>query len=115
MGHASIGETEGTYGHLVREHHERDVDALDVAFQAAIAPGDDVGTRKSRDSRRPAAFHCVPPAASQPLSVDQRDEELMVEGKGFEDRDPKFLENLRDAIVRNAAKRGRPRPTASHP
>ena len=38
----------------------------------------------------------------------------MVEGKGFEDRDLKFLENLRDAIVRSAAKRGRPRPTASH-
>jgi hypothetical protein len=38
----------------------------------------------------------------------------VVEGKGFEGRDPKFLENLRDAIVRNAAKRGRPRPTASH-
>jgi integrase len=29
MGHASIGETEGTYGHLVREHHERNVDALE--------------------------------------------------------------------------------------
>src|SRR5438067_63163 len=83
-GHASIGETEGTYGHLVREHHERDVDALDVAFQAAMAPGDNVGTRTSLDSRRPAASHCVPPAAGQPLSVDQRDEELMVEGKGFE-------------------------------
>src|SRR5437899_10054736 len=27
MGHASIGETEGTYGHLVHERHERDVDA----------------------------------------------------------------------------------------
>src|SRR6059036_80891 len=36
------------------------------------------------------------------------------EGKGFEDPDPRFLANLRDAILRNAAKRGRPRPTASH-
>src|SRR2546430_1491583 len=32
----------------------------------------------------------------------------MVEGKGFVARDLKFLENLRDAIVQNAAKRGRP-------
>jgi len=39
----------------------------------------------------------------------------VVEGKGFVDRDLKFLENLRDVIVQNAAKRGRPRPTASHP
>ena|SRR5437867_11139397 len=38
-----------------------------------------------------------------------------VEGKGFVERDLKLLENLRDAIVQNAAKRGRPRPTASHP
>jgi len=41
--------------------------------------------------------------------------EVMVDGKGFVERDLKFLENLRDAIVQNAAKRGRPRPTASHP
>ncbi len=40
---------------------------------------------------------------------------LMVEGKGFNEPDPRFLENLRDAILRNAAKRGKPRPTASHP
>src|SRR5437867_7400988 len=36
------------------------------------------------------------------------------EGKGFDDPDPRFLANLRDAILRNAAKRGMPRPTASH-
>jgi len=84
MGHASIGETEGTYGHLVREHHERDVDALEVAFRAAMAPDDDGGTGESLDSRRPAASHCVPPAAGQSLSADQSDEESMVEGKGFE-------------------------------
>src|SRR2546425_1033127 len=85
MGHASIAETEGAYGHLVREHHERDVDALDVAFRAAMTPDDDDGgTRGSLDSRRPAASHCVPPAAGQSLSADQSDEESMVEGKGFE-------------------------------
>jgi hypothetical protein len=39
----------------------------------------------------------------------------MVEGKGFVAHDLKFLENLRDAIVQNAAKRGKPRPTASRP
>jgi hypothetical protein len=32
MGHASIGETEGTYGHLVRERHGPDVDQLDASF-----------------------------------------------------------------------------------
>jgi len=84
MGHASIGETEGTYGHLVREHHERDVDALEVAFRAAMVSDDDSGTPESLDSRRPAASHCVPPAAGQSLSADQSDEESMVEGKGFE-------------------------------
>src|SRR5438876_9686066 len=36
------------------------------------------------------------------------------EGKEFDDPDPRFLANLRDAILRNAAKRGMPRPTASH-
>src|SRR5437867_328295 len=84
MGHASIGETEGTYGHLVREHHERDVDALDAALWPDAAPQDDGGTRESLGPRRPAASHCVPLAAGQSLSADQSDEESMVEGKGFE-------------------------------
>jgi hypothetical protein len=39
----------------------------------------------------------------------------MVEGKGFDVNMLIFLENLRDAIVRNAAKRGRSRPLASPP
>jgi hypothetical protein len=38
----------------------------------------------------------------------------MVEGKGFDQPDPRFIENLRDAIVRNAAKPRKPRPPASH-
>ena len=84
MGHVSIGETEGTYGHLVREHHERDVDALDAALWPAAAPQDDGGTRESLGHRRPATSHCVPPAAGRSLSTDQSGGELMVEGKGFE-------------------------------
>jgi hypothetical protein len=32
MGHVSIVETEGTYGHLVHERHERDVDHLDAVL-----------------------------------------------------------------------------------
>src|SRR5947207_6497877 len=79
MGHASIGETEGTYGHLVREHHERDVDALEVAFRAAMAPDEYGGTGEPLDSPRPATSHCVPPAAGPSLSGDQSDEESMVE------------------------------------
>jgi hypothetical protein len=100
LGHASIEETEGTYGHLERERHERRVD-LDAVL------GD---------------VHARPPAstlsgAEGRIAGQLRDftrEDLVVEGKGFVDRDPKFLENLRDAIVRNAAKRSRLCPTASH-
>ena len=84
MGHASIGETEGTYGHLVREHHERGVDAFDTALWPATSPEDGDGTPESLDSRRPAASPYVPPATCRPLSADQSGEELMVEGKGFE-------------------------------
>src|SRR5439155_18251451 len=52
--------------------------------------------------------------AIEPDSLATSWENLMVEGKGFDVTTPRFLENLRDAILRNAAKRGRPRPTASH-
>jgi integrase len=84
MGHASIAETEGTYGHLVREHHERDVDALDVGFRSALGPDDDEEGREFQGPRRPAASHCVPPVTGGLLSADQSEEEWMVEGKGFE-------------------------------
>jgi hypothetical protein len=57
MGHASIADTEGAYGHLVREHHERGVDALDPALWS-VAPSEDSGG-KARVSRP------GPPAASQ--------------------------------------------------
>src|SRR5439155_27069968 len=56
------------------------------------------------------AFQQYPDSVQSVVNPD-----LMVEGEGFVARDLKFLENLRDAIVQNAAKRGRPRPTASHP
>lgn len=88
MGHASIGETEGTYGHLVRERHERDVGALDAVLRATAPPGDGDGTPEPDDSDRPAASHCVPPATGRSLSVDQRGGELLVEGKGFVWRRP---------------------------
>ena len=55
MGHASIGETEGTYGHLVRERHERDVEALDTVLGFAAPRADREGTAESLDSGRPAA------------------------------------------------------------
>src|SRR5687767_9752920 len=89
MGHAPIGETEGTYAHLVLERHERDVDVLDAVLWAAVlwaaAPaGDGDGTPEPHDSDRPAASHCVSPATGRSISADQRGGELMVEGKGFE-------------------------------
>jgi len=56
MGHASIAE-KGTYRHLVRERHERDVDALDVAFRAALRTDDDEEPRELQGPRRPTASH----------------------------------------------------------
>ena len=84
MGHASIGETEGTYGHLVRERHERDVDHLDAVLGAVSATGEGGGAPESDDFERPAASPGVPPATARSLSADQRGGEFMVEGKGFE-------------------------------
>jgi len=84
MGHASIAETEGTYGHLVRERHERHVEALDAALGSVSEPEEADGTRESFDSRRPAASPYVPPGTGRPLSADQSGRESMVEGKGFE-------------------------------
>src|SRR5256712_9006864 len=62
MGHASIGETEGTYGHLVRERHERDVDQLDTALWGVNSAGDGGGTLQSDDPERPPR----PPPAHPP-------------------------------------------------
>ena len=67
-----------------RERHERDVDQLDAPLWGVDSAGDGGGTLESDDAERPAASHCVPPAAGRALSADQRGGELMVEGKGFE-------------------------------
>jgi hypothetical protein len=83
MGHASIGETEGTYGHLVRERHERDVDHLDAVLWSGNSAGDGGGTLESDDSERPATSPGVPPATGRTLSTEQSGGEIMVEGKGF--------------------------------
>ncbi len=112
MGHASIAETEGTYGHLVREHHERDVDALEAALGSALTSQDADETRESLDSRRPAASHCVPPATGRPLSADRSAGESMVEGKGFVGTralSPRYFER---GPRQNAAESGSPRNQA---
>jgi hypothetical protein len=114
MGHASIGEAERTYGHLVRERHEPDVDHLDAVLWAVSGSDDGSGAPESNDSERPAVSPDAPPATARSLSVDQHGGDLMVEGKGFDATATRFVENLRDAIVRNATQRSRPRPTASH-
>jgi len=57
MGHASIGETEGTYGHLVRERHERDVDHLNAVLWGVNSAGEGGGRLESDDAERPTASH----------------------------------------------------------
>jgi hypothetical protein len=55
-----------------------------------------------------------PAAASRyVITANYAAEVIMVEGKGFNDSPARNIANLRDAILQNAAKRGRPRPTAS--
>jgi integrase len=50
LGHASIDETEGTYGHLERERHERrvDLDAV-LGIGSAASPGVHASGRRGRD------------------------------------------------------------------
>ena len=72
-----------TYGHLVRERHERDVDHLDAVLWGVNSAGDEGGTLESDDAERPATSHCVPPATGRSLSTEQSGGELLVEGKGF--------------------------------
>ena len=70
LGHASIDETEGTYGHLERERHERRVD-LDAVL--GIGSGASTGVHGS--------------GAGAALEGQRRDfprEDFLVEGKGFE-------------------------------
>ena len=70
LGHASIDETEGTYGHLERERHERRVD-LDAVL--GIGSGASTGVHASDAG-----------AAIEGQLRDFPREDFMVEGKGFE-------------------------------
>ena len=69
MGHASIEETEGTYGHLERERHEQRVDLDRVLGRSAASTGVHEGRRQDGDATEVR---------------DLSREMLMVEGKGFE-------------------------------
>jgi len=70
LGHASIEETEGTYGHLERERHERRVN-LDSVFEGVHA-------------RQPASTLADADGAGEGQLRDLSREVFMVEGKGFE-------------------------------
>jgi len=70
LGHASIDETEGTYGHLERERHERRVD-LDAVL-GGVQP------------RPPASTLLAAGDATEGQLRDFPREDFMVEGKGFE-------------------------------
>ncbi len=70
LGHASIEETEGTYGHLERERHERRVD-LDAVL-GGVQP------------RPPASTLLDAGAETEGQLGDFPSEDFMVEGKGFE-------------------------------
>jgi Phage integrase family len=70
LGHASIDETEGTYGHLERERHERRVD-LDAVLGGVQA-------------RPPASTLLDAGGATEGQRRDFPREDSMVEGKGFE-------------------------------
>jgi len=70
LGHASIDETEGTYGHLERERHERRVD-LDAVLGSVRA-------------RPPASTLLGAGDATEGQLRDFPREDFMVEGKGFE-------------------------------
>jgi len=69
LGHASIEETEGTYGHLERERHEQRVD-LDVVLGGVL-------------SRPPASTLLDTGGLSDDQLRDFPREVCMVEGKGF--------------------------------
>jgi integrase len=70
LGHTSIEETEGTYGHLERERHEQRVD-----LDRVLAPGSCASTGVHAAADR---------AAERDQVRDFASEVLMVEGKGFE-------------------------------
>jgi Phage integrase family len=70
LGHASIEETEGTYGHLEREHHEGRVN-LD-AVQGGVHSRPPASTLSDADGVRAGQLRDFPR------------EDFLVEGKGFE-------------------------------
>jgi hypothetical protein len=70
LGHLSIEETEGTYGHLDRERHERRVD---------LDPVLGIGSRASTGVHGPDAGGDI-----EGQLRDVAREDFVVEGKGFE-------------------------------
>jgi integrase len=99
LGHASIEETEGTYGHLERERHEGRVD-LDPVL--GIGSGASTGVHGSD--------------AGGVIEGQLRDlarDDFMVEGKGFEAPQPPSSSDLAPPSPHQAAPRGIRRPPAS--
>jgi hypothetical protein len=110
LGHASIDETEGTYGHLERERHERRVD-LDAVL--GIGSGASTGVHASDAG-----------AALEGQLRDFSREDFLVEGKGFvlpRSISVGILEHHRlhnranRDIPRNLAQRERPSATSPLP
>jgi hypothetical protein len=111
MGHASIDETEGTYGHLEAERHERrvDIDAILWAWPRRVCK--DV-TRVAGES----AF-CPARVGRQRWVLGDAKylKSLLVEGKGFEAGDVPSSSDLSTPSSQEAAPGGTPRPPASTP
>ena len=99
LGHASIEETEGTYGRLERERHERRVD-LDAVL--GIGSGASPGVHASDAG-----------AEIEGQLPDFAHEDLVVEGKGFVTPDPPSISDLTTPPLPHAAPSGTPRPPAS--
>jgi integrase-like protein len=100
LGHASIDETEGTYGHLEREQHERRVD-----LDAVLGTGSGAST----------GVHASDAGAA--IEGQRRDfprEDFLVEGKGFVLLLPISSRMLKAHDVKNRADRGIPRNPAQH-
>ena len=89
LGHASIEETESTYGHLERERHERRVD-LDRVL-GGVQP------------RPPASTLLDAGGATEGQLHYTSREVFMVEGKGFVGPCPPFPHILRFAPLHEAA------------
>jgi hypothetical protein len=99
LGHASIEETQGTYGHLERVRHERRVD-LDAVLGGVQA-------------RPPASTLLDAGGAPEGQLHDFPSEDLVVEGKGFVTPDPPSTSNFATPHLPQAAPSGIPRPPTS--